>query len=123
MDYPLGEVREATRRKPRTFMLDNKAFTLEADIPVACLALQIVHTYGCSAAIASPWRRHNWQIDLYELHRWRQVRCSHFFKEAWDVRIASEEPLHLSATEVLMDTDQMSWVPHGKGLSGSPGNR
>ena len=46
--YQLGEVRAATCREPRTFMLDNQALTLEADISVARLALEIVDAYGLS---------------------------------------------------------------------------
>ena len=52
MGYQLGEVRAATCREPRTFMLDNQMLTLEADISVARLALEIVDAYGCPTAAA-----------------------------------------------------------------------
>ena len=42
VDNPLGEVRAAMCREPCTFMLDNQAFTLEPDISVARLTLEIV---------------------------------------------------------------------------------
>ena len=35
VDHQLGEIRAATYREPRTFMLDNQTLTLEADISVA----------------------------------------------------------------------------------------
>jgi hypothetical protein len=50
-------------------MLDNQAFTFEADISVACLALQIVDADGYLAAAAGGWRSHDWRIDLGELDR------------------------------------------------------
>ena len=52
VDYQLGEVRAAICGEPRTFMLDNQEFTFEADVSVACLALEVVDAYGCPAAAA-----------------------------------------------------------------------
>ena len=39
MSYQLGEVRAATCRETRTFILDNQMLTLETNISVARLAL------------------------------------------------------------------------------------
>src|SRR5579862_5317288 len=86
VDYPLGEVGAAIGREPRTFMLDNQALTLEADISVARFALEIVDADGCSAATTGAWWSHDGWIDLYELPRWGHLRCGHFLEEARNLR-------------------------------------
>ena len=56
MGYQLGEVRAVMCREPRAFMLDNQALALEADIPVARLAPEIVDAQDWPSLAAGAWR-------------------------------------------------------------------